>query len=258
MTTERKILIVVPARMGSTRVKLKNIREIYQGLNLVDLAINCSLNYTTCISTDKPSMFDYLISKNIEIIARPADISDANSNVSYAVTHALIAMESKFNCKFDTIVTLMPAIASRSQAILEDMIKTYLSSKFLLSSSMSVAETHPWLWKVTKDNIHNQKYTYASNSWHPFPQKNSQDLPNYFVEHASVIINSRDNVLKGLKWNLPLQLYTLPAWSVIFDIDTEYDLSVAKAFYPASIPLLDAWRGKTYNIDELRGIEVDQ
>ena len=53
-------------------------------------------------------------------------------------------------------------------------------------SSLTIAETHPWIWKITENN------QIAQNSWTPNNQKNSQNLPRYFVEHASIIINKRE------------------------------------------------------------------
>ena len=63
-----QILCIIPARMGSTRLKNKNIREIEKNLSLVDQAIKTAEGFKICVSTDKPEMFDYkdiLLIKNI-------------------------------------------------------------------------------------------------------------------------------------------------------------------------------------------------
>lgn len=244
--THEQILCVVPARMGSTRIKHKNIQELSPGLSLVQQALNTAYGFTTCISTDEPNLFSQL--KNILIIERPNVISDAFSNVSLAVQHAHKAAEQYYERDFEIIVTLMPAIAARSSSILNDMLLCYIKNTSAVSS-ISCARTHPWLWKLTDDNV--------QNTWHPNIQLNSQDLPLYLVEHSSIIINKRETVMQGLKWKLPLLIYTLPPWAVALDIDDNDDLLHARALYPSVAPLLDEWKGNSYLVNSINEIQPD-
>ena len=233
-----QILCIIPARMGSTRLKNKNIREIEKNLSLVDQAIKTAEGFQICVSTDKPEMFDY---KDILLIKRPDNLSDSISNVSSAISHATLEAEKILKNEFKLIITLMPAIACRSNGILKDMINKFTKNNVCFSS-FTVAETHPWIWKVTDiEGI-------AQNSWTPNKQKNSQDLPSYFVEHASIIINKREIINPMTKWKFPVMLYSLPSWAVALDIDTEEDLQHSQIIYPAIKNLLDHWRGKVYVI----------
>jgi len=234
------VLCVIPARMGSTRVPLKNIQYIDNDLTLVQQALSCCDSYTSCISTDEPSYFyDY----NAYTVLRPSSLSDSSAQVSTAVQHALLDAEHHFKCTFDIVVTLMPAIASRSKFILSNMLSHFIDNSDL-SSSFTAAVTHPWVWKFSSDT------SVAQNSWFPYPQKNSQDLPLYLVEHASIILNRRAVVLSGSKWVFPLSIHTLPSWSVGLDIDTVDDLSQARHLYPHMRHLLDKWQGANLYITD--------
>jgi CMP-N-acetylneuraminic acid synthetase len=231
------VICVIPARMGSTRIKRKNLRELSSRLTLVGQAIRTAGTFKVCISTDEPESFASF--NDVLIIKRPASISDAESNVSHAITHALEQAEIYYKTRFDIVVTLMPAIAGRSGSILIDMLNKFTCSGHI-SSAMTSAATHPWLWKIFDDGKTIQ------NTWFPHDQKNSQDLPTYLVEHASIIINKRAVVINEAKWMYPLMLYSLPSWAVALDIDTEMDLHHARLLYPAMEPLLNEWVGETY------------
>ena len=227
------VLCVIPARMGSTRVPLKNIQHIDKDLTLVQQALSCCDGHSACISTDQP---DYFSDYNTYIVSRPAALSDSSALVSTAVQHALLDAEQHYNRTFDIVATLMPAIASRSKYIFSNML-THFNAHPNLASSFSAAVTHPWVWKFSSDT------SVAQNSWFPYPQKNSQDLPLYLVEHASIILNRREVVLSGFKWLFPLSIHTLPSWSVGLDIDSADDLYHARHLYPHMSQLLDKWQG---------------
>jgi CMP-N-acetylneuraminic acid synthetase len=245
--SDDQILCVIPARMGSTRIKHKNLRELTPGLSLVQQAIDTARGFTTCLSTDEPHHFSNY--KDILVVERPPEISDAVSNVSTAIQHALEMAERKLARRFEVIVTLMPAIAARSASILRHMLSLHHASSGVCSS-ISCARTHPWIWKVSSEE--------AQNTWHPYTQLNSQDLPIYLVEHASMIINSRHVVAQGKKWDLPLLIYTLPSWSVALDIDDEQDLTSAAHMYSSLVPLLNSWRGDYHVINSVNSILPDQ
>ncbi len=244
---DEEILCIVPARMGSTRLKNKNIREIEKNFTLVDQAIKTADGFQVCITTDKPDIFKI---DNVLTIKRPPKLSNSISNVSEAVAHATFEVERILKKKYKIIITLMPAIACRSNGILKDMINKFNQNINCLSS-FTFAETHPWIWKITENN------QIAQNTWTPNKQKNSQNLPKYFVEHASIIINKREIINPTTKWKYPLMLYSLPSWAVALDIDTEIDMEHCKKIYPAISNILDNWRGKIFIINDSEKIRPD-
>lgn len=244
------VLCVIPARMGSTRIKHKNIQELEPNVSLVKQAHDIAGEYYSCISTDEPSFFSKGFGNTL-IIERPKEISDSISNVSHTVTHALMEAEKYYGRRFEIIVTLMPAIAARSRHILDSIMNVVLGDGSIMSA-MTCVHTHPWIWKVRKGN------EVAENSWHPNAQKNSQDLSLYMIEHASIIVNRRSVVLEGKKWMLPLLIYSLPSWGISLDIDEQRDLDHARILYPVMKPLLEEWEGDKYVIRECSSIAPDK
>lgn len=245
----RNVLCVIPARMGSTRIYRKNLQEIEPSVSLIRQAYDIADGFFSCISTDEPALLPEDLKESL-IITRPLEISDSDSNVSSAISHALVNAEQYYEMKFEFVVTLMPAIAARSRGILDTML-ALLDSDNQIEAAMTCAHTHPWIWKVSSGS------RLAANSWYPYPQRNSQDLPEYLVEHASIIINRRSNVLSGKKWVLPLLIYSLPSWATTLDIDTERDLEHARVLYPTMKQLLNTWRGECYLINGCSPIRPD-
>ena len=244
----QNILCIIPARMGSTRIKHKNLKKLDEDLSLIEQAIETAEGLEICISTDKPEMLS--VSSKIKMVKRPIEISDNKSQITPSISHALKEMEYQNNKRYQLVVVLMPSIAARSSNILRKMIDLLHKNPGCMSI-MTAAASPQWIWKVKEEeNI-------AEVSWHPNNPKISQDLPPYLAEHASIIINRREVVKSDRKWELPLVLYELPSWSVGFDIDNYTDLIHARCLYKASKPLLDKWDGKHYIVNKLDSIKND-
>ena len=246
--TSENILCVIPARMGSTRIKHKNLQEIDNNLSLIQQAIETASGLEICISTDKPEMIS--VDPEINLIKRPFEISDNKSQITPSISHALKEMELRNNKQYQIVVVLMPSIAARSSAILKNMLEL-IKNNSECQSIMTAAKSPQWIWKFKEEeNI-------AEVSWLPNFPKISQDLPPYLAEHASIIINKREVVKNDQKWELPLILYELPSWSVGLDIDNETDLKHARIIYKVSKSLLDNWNGNHYLIKKLESISND-
>ena len=216
---------------------------------MIDQAIETAGNFATCISTDQPDLIDS--PEKVLTILRPSEISVASSSVAETISHAVPICEVEFARRFDLIVTLMPAMVGRSHHILKSMISGLISNK-QIRSAMTVARTQPWIWKVdSKKNI-------AQNSWAPFSQKIGQDLPAYFTEHPSIIVNRREIISTSDKWQLPLKLYELPSWCVGLDIDTEEDLSQASILYSNFRGILNALTPNAYTVTDINPFSGDQ
>jgi CMP-N-acetylneuraminic acid synthetase len=238
----KKYLCVIPARMGSQRVRHKNLLEIEEGVTLVQQALDCCLGHDVVISTDQPDLFPQKYQDFI--IERPKEISEACSDISDAVKHALSIEELKRNySKYDYVVTLQPAVVARSAAILQDMISKFEHSKAL--GAVTAVKTHPWIWEVFKDGHR------AKNSWSPGPYPRSQDSNDFYVEINSIQITTVEDVRNGKRWNLPLMLYHLPEWASVFDIDTPEDMQESIELYGWAKSRLNDWRGSISLVDKI-------
>ena len=182
------ILCIIPARMGSTRLKHKNLQEIDTNLSLIDQAIETADGLEICISTDKPELLS--VGSEIKLIKRPDEISDSKSQITPSISHALRQMEILNKKKYQIIVVLMPSIAARSSNILQKMLNL-IKINPNCKSVMTAASSPQWIWKIK------EKDSLAEVSWYPNSPKISQDLPPYFAEHASIIINRREVVEKN-------------------------------------------------------------
>ena len=156
--TSENILCVIPARMGSTRIKHKNLQEIDNNLSLIQQAIETASGLEICISTDKPEMIS--VDPEINLIKRPFEISDNKSQITPSISHALKEMELRNNKQYQIVVVLMPSIAARSSAILKNMLEL-IKNNSECQSIMTAAKSPQWIWKFKEEeNI-------AEVSWLP-------------------------------------------------------------------------------------------
>jgi CMP-N-acetylneuraminic acid synthetase len=240
------VLCVIPARMGSVRLPNKNLLEIEPGVSLIEQALWCANGRDTVISTDRPDLMPPAFSKYI--VKRPSEISKSTSDILEATIHGLEQGEIMYGKKYNTIVTLMPAIAARSPQILDQMLDLYENNH--CQGAISVAPTHPWIWQLGPNGDS------AVNSWYPNTQPRSQDMPAAFTEVLSIYISPKNQLTVGQKWGLPLLVYELPEWSSVFDIDTQQDLDESVSMYPWAKPQLERWTGKSHVLYSVNGLEA--
>jgi len=237
----KKVLCVIPARMGSVRIPHKNLSEIALGKTLIDQAIECCGNYDYVISTDQPNILNSYPPRNI--VERPLDLSGPFADISDAVSHALNFVDPLANI-YDIVVTLQPAVVARSFSIVNHMLKVFSESS--ARGAITVVKTHPWIWSVRNGS--------AANNWYPKAYPRSQDSDSYFIEINSVQITLADIARNSVRWDLPLLLYELPEWATTLDIDTPEDLEEAKHVYSWASPFLSSWYGKHTLINEINGL----
>lgn len=225
------ILAVVPARAGSARLPLKNRLEIEPGLSLVQHAIDCArysgLVDDVIVSTDDQEL-TYRGARGCD---RPANIAGPTADISDAIKHALGRAESITGRRYDYVVTLQPAVLARSPLIVRKIIERCAHGP--VRGAVTAARTVPWQWAVGPQM--------ATNSWSPGPYPRSQDSAHHLAEINAVQLASRDIVMSGSRWGLPLVLVELPPWASALDIDTPEDMAAARDLWPWAKTRLETW-----------------
>ena len=112
MLDGRTVLVVVPARGGSKRIKLKNIRPL-KGVPLVALVgkVVKQLDYVdrAVVSTDHPGIAQIAKEAGLDVpFMRPESISGDIVADWDVLHHALLATEEYDNKTYDVIVMLQP------------------------------------------------------------------------------------------------------------------------------------------------------
>jgi CMP-N,N'-diacetyllegionaminic acid synthase len=116
-----RVLVIIPARGGSKGVPQKNIK-LLGGKPLIAHAIECALASKKAskivVSTDDDAIASAANQYPIEVVKRPSELAEDDSNVVTAVTYTYGYLKEDF----DVIVLLQPTAPLRTSADLDAVI----------------------------------------------------------------------------------------------------------------------------------------
>ncbi len=116
-----RVLVIIPARGGSKGVPQKNIK-LLGGKPLIAHAIACALGSKKAtkivVSTDDDAIASAANQYPIEVVKRPSELAEDDSNVVTAVTYTYDYLKEDF----DVIVLLQPTAPLRTSADLDAVI----------------------------------------------------------------------------------------------------------------------------------------
>jgi CMP-N-acetylneuraminic acid synthetase len=221
------ILAVIPARIGSKRIRQKNIVN-FLGKPMI---------YWTIKAAKESKIFDYIFvstdSKKIARISkrygakvpflRSKNISDDKTSVHTVTVNSIKLLQKKLNCKFDTVVQLMPNCPLRTS---KDIINAYnffkkKKYKFLISSVKFFMTNPWWAFKVLKNDTAQMIFF---NNW----KKRSQKLKELYAPSGAIWIAKVKDLLKERTfYSKGFRVFKLNLKSAV-DIDEINDLNLAK------------------------------
>jgi CMP-N-acetylneuraminic acid synthetase len=164
MYAEKRVLVVIPARGGSTGIKLKNLREV-GGMPLVARAavVARELEFAdrSVVSTDHPKIAEVARSFGVDApFVRPDSLSGPTVSDWEVLHHALIELERLDSVTYDIVVMLQPTSPSRTGAHVRDTIARLANNG--LDAVWTVSETdskaHPLKQFLVTENGELQYY----------------------------------------------------------------------------------------------------
>lgn len=194
----KKLLALIPARIGSKRLKKKNLK-ILGNKELVswsiDFAKNSNLFEKIYVSTDSKKIRNIAIKKNCLCPhLRPKKLSSSKANLVEVALHTLKYLKS-CGCEFDGIVLLQPTSPFRSIKTLKKILKKFNKNK-MLNPVISILELkkNPYGSVITKNN-----YLKPLMKNHGL-NKQSQSLTKVYAPNGSIYVNSPNNLKKYKSW----------------------------------------------------------
>lgn len=212
-----KILAVIPARGGSTRIKNKNIK-IFDRKPLIAWTIKAALQskliedvYVTSENENILKISKKYLAKTIK---RPKKLSNSIIMPDEAIRHACL----KINKNYDYIVTLQPTSPLRTAKDIDGAIKKIIKTK--ADSLISVFKTHAFIWKKSRNYYLPTNYDFNKR-----PRSQESEL---FQESGAIYI-SKPKILLKEKNRLGGKIiaYCLDFWKSI-DIDHIEDFYIAE------------------------------
>jgi len=149
MLADRRVLAVVPARGGSTGIKLKNLRTV-GGVSLVALAARAALASPlidrAILSTDHPDIAEAGRAAGLAVpFTRPEHLSGPRVADWDVLVHALTEMERQDGQRYDIVVMLQPTSPGRRaehvKATIEKLVDGGYDAVWTVSETDSKA--HP-------------------------------------------------------------------------------------------------------------------
>ena len=144
-----KTLAIIPGRIGSKGVPLKNIRKI-AGQSLIEHTINSAKKFNEfdkiIISTDNKKIAKIGEKHGIEVpFLRPKNISKSKSSAIDYVSHSLGMLESEQNFIPDIITILQPTSSIRDPQSIKKSMRILKTPKTTSVISVTKTKNHPYL-----------------------------------------------------------------------------------------------------------------
>ena len=217
---KNKIICLIPARSGSTRIKNKNIVKI-KNKPMIHYALNAAVKSQLIekifVATNSKKITNSIIDfkqKKINIIGR-----SKKSETQYAKTELLL---DEFCKKYDTDIIIVLQITNIfiTSKILDQAIKKFISLK--VDGLVSVIKFVNFIWKKDKNII--KPYNY-----NPLKRPRSQEFNSFVMENGSFYIFRRKKYLKYKnRIHGKIAYFEMPKKSY-FDIDTHEDLKIVRS-----------------------------
>lgn len=158
MYKNKKILAIIPARGGSKRIPLKNIKPLNKKPLIyytIKTALDCSLIDKVVVSSDNKKIAAIVKRYKAEVpFLRPKNISGDKTSDQPVIRHCLNFLKKRGE-NYDYILYLKPTAPLRTEEDIVKAIKTICNQKLPLVRSVTkmTGVHHPyWMYKA-KNNL---------------------------------------------------------------------------------------------------------
>ena len=235
-----KLLMIIPARSGSTRVKNKNMRTL-NGLPLVVHKIKACLNAKigdVIVSTDskKIAKFSWNLGAKVPIL-RTKYYSSAKATMMSCVLHSLRNYLESSKKLPDYVAVLPPTDPFLKYKTIKKIYKKILhNKKFNSICTYKASSEHPFLYINNKKKLTLNLIKYKNKKLTDFER--SQDFPKAFIisnamqiskiEYFTKYIKNKSSNIKNFDFDINSCIGYKISSREAFDINTETDLRIAK------------------------------
>ncbi len=194
----KKIVVLIPARGGSKRVKSKNLYMIGSRPLMawsIEAARKEKIVDKIFVSTDDKNISFYAKHYGAEIHKRKKKYSGDNSHISETIKSFIKYLREEINYKPEILVILEPTSPFRERNLITKCIKKMIATKSDSIATFVPVKTHPFRsWFLNKKG---KPISYSKhNAW-----KLSQKLkPSYELDGSlyAMKISSRTSFTRGL------------------------------------------------------------
>ena len=222
------ILCTICARGGSKGVPGKNIKPL-NGIPLIAHTIRQAQESGLCsqivVSTDSPEIGETAARYGAEFFfVRPAELASDTAGKVPAIQHAVLAAETHWKIRYDTIIDLDPTSPLRLTADIQAAFDQFISNDNSNLFSVTEAKKSPYFNMVEKT----EKGQIILSKSLASPVLRRQDAPQVYEMNASIYIWKREVLMANAALFLPeTGIYVMPAERSI-DIDAPIDFKIVE------------------------------
>ena len=209
---------LIPARIGSKRLKEKNIK-ILNGKPLLAYTIEAAV---------KSGLSDVVVSTDSDVIAeiakqfgaqvpfiRPNSISDDVSTNKRVLAHAVSFLEEQYSKKYDLLFVLQPTSPIRKGKHIDECINLLANSEY---------DTLASVYGPIKKN---QKTIKTMSSAGELLDYREGALCEYYTYNGSIYGSKRDFFMQTLNYHMGRQVGYIMDKLHSVDVDDEFDFEIA-------------------------------
>ncbi len=223
--TQRRVLIVIPARGGSKGIPKKNITPL-AGLPLIAwslrAAIKAKLNSTVVVSTDSEEIAE--VARQFGALVpglRPPELASDTAKSFDAIAHTVRVMKEAGET-FDDVILIQPTSPFLQIKHIEEAFQTYLDGGCKGLVSVSPSKDHPVLLRTMVDGTLTPILEGGST-------RRRQEFSTVYKVNGALYINPIEDYEKPfVSLNDNPHAYVMDALYGL-DIDEPIDLMVAQA-----------------------------
>ena len=237
MKTPLNIIGIIPARGGSVRVPLKNIR-LLAGKPLISYIISAALQSRylrrVIVSTDHPEIKKIALQYGAEVpYGRPKSISGSAVPTISVIKHVVELVEKEEGKKIDIVVTLQPTSPFCQSKDIDECIELLLKHKTASSafSAVEIRERPEWMFRLNKRN--------CAEPYIPGAMEGKRTVRKFyeklFIPNGGIYITTRNALFKeNAMITKRTALYVMPKERSL-DIDEEIDFRFAELLMKKSV-----------------------
>ncbi len=188
------VLCVIPARGGSQRAPMKNVRPLC-GKPLMAYAVEMALKSCLCdkvvVSTDNDQIAAVAQKCGAAVVMRPAELARDTSPFDDALRHALQVQEKATGKIFDVVVALQANVPIRKEGEIDEAVEKLLAHPDFtaVATAYTIGQRPEWMKILDPESGLVRPFMPSAHAYR------MQDLPPLYLLDGAVIVLKRETLL---------------------------------------------------------------
>jgi CMP-N-acetylneuraminic acid synthetase len=222
----KKILAIIPARSGSTRLLNKNMKN-FCGKPLVYWTIKASKNSKfidkTLVSSNSSKILNFAKKNKVDfLIKRPKNLSNKFADSWDVVRHTIKHLILKKKINFSYIIMLQPTSPLRNSHHIDECLKKLKPSD---TGIVSISKTFkPLEWVA---NLNKNKSFKSFEKGIKIYKKNKNKKNSYIINGAIYVFKTAEIFKKNFMFKKTVKTFEMDI-NVSIDIDTKLEFKIAE------------------------------